>query len=95
MNVVLHERFSKTVTSTRESVASYCRAADDTNAIYFDPVLAERACKGLLIANNTHTTALLFGLTADRLSKGTSMLMLKFWAAFKLPRNAAEVILLG
>src|ERR1044071_5424880 len=95
MNMRPHDRFSREITLTPQSVAEYARAAGDTNPIHFDEAFAAATRYRRLIASGTQTTALLLGLTADQFSKGTSMVGLEYWVRFRRPVFADETIRLA
>ena len=87
-----HDRFSREITLTPESVAQYARAAGDDNPVHFDAEFAAGTRYQRLIASGTQTTALLLGLTATYFSKGTSMVGLEYWVRFRRPVFAGERI---
>src|SRR5262245_44105010 len=92
MKVRPHDRFSREVTLTPESVAEYARAAGDNNPVHFDAAFAASTRYRRIIASGTQTTALLLGLTAAHFSKNTSMVGLEYWVRFRRPVFADEVI---
>src|SRR5262245_63009657 len=92
MNVRPHDRFSREVTLTPESVAEYARAAGDNNPVHFDATFAATTRYRRLIASGTQTTALLLGLTATHFSKNASMVGLEYWVKFRRPVFADERI---
>ena len=92
MEVRPHDRFSREVRLTAESVAQYATAAGDCNPVHFDSEFAAKTRYGRLIASGTQTTALLLGLTAAHFSQGMSMVGLEYWVKFKRPVFADEMI---
>jgi 3-hydroxybutyryl-CoA dehydratase len=78
MNMRPHDRFSSSVTLTPDSVATYARAAGDSNPVHFDAAFAAQTRYGRMIASGTQTTALLLGLTAAHFSRDTSMVGLEY-----------------
>ena len=92
MNFRPHDRFSREVTLTPESVAEYARAAGDNNPVHFDTTFAASTRYRRIIASGTQTTALLLGLTAVHFSANTSMVGLEYWVRFRRPIFADEVI---
>jgi 3-hydroxybutyryl-CoA dehydratase len=54
-----HERFSRQVMLTQESVGAYAHAVGDTNPVHHDAELAAATRFGRPIASGTHTTAAL------------------------------------
>src|SRR6266581_8054112 len=92
MNIRPHDRFSTEVTLTPEAVATYARAAGDTNPVHFDAAFAANTRYRRLIASGTQTTALLLGLTASHFSRGASMVGLEYWVRFRRPVFADETI---
>ena len=83
MRAYAHERFSRRVTLTRESVGDYAHAVGDTNPVHHDAEFAAATRFGRPIASGTHTTALLLALTASHYSQRGAMLGLEFWVRFR------------
>jgi acyl dehydratase len=92
MNIKPHDRFSREVTLSPDSVAEYARSAGDNNPVHFDESFAASTRYRRLIASGTQTTALLLGLTAAHFSKGSSMVGLEYWVKFRRPVFADETI---
>ena len=86
-----HERFSRQVTLTQESVGAYAHAVGDNNPVHHDAELAA-ARFGRPIASGTHTTALLLALTASLYSERGAMLGLEFWVRFRKAIYADETV---
>jgi len=89
-----HERFSRQVTLTQESVGTYAHAVGDTNPVHHDAELAAATRFGRPIASGTHTTALLLALTASHYSQRGAMLGLEFWVRFRKAIYADEQVTL-
>lgn len=92
MRAFPHERFSREVSLSPDSVADYASAVGDTNPVHHDAAIAARSRFGRLIASGTHTTALLLGLTASHYSKRGAMLGLEFRVRFRKAIFADERI---
>ena len=94
MRAYPRERFSREVTLDPEMVGAYARAVGDDNPVHHDPAFASATRYGRVIASGTHTTALLFGLTASHFSRKGAMVGLEFWVRFRRPIYADETITL-
>jgi len=92
MNIRPRDRFSTEVTLTPEAVATYARAAGDTNPLHFDAAFAADTRYRRIIASGTQTMALLLGLTASHFSQSGSMVGLEYWVQFRRPVFADETI---
>jgi acyl dehydratase len=67
-------------------------AAGDDNPLHHDPAYAAASPYGTLIASGTHTSALLFGLTASYFSKITSVVGRRFTVQFKRAVRADAIV---
>ena len=92
MRAFAHERFSRELTLTPESVRAYAESVGDNNPIHHDPEFAAGTRFGRPIASGTHTTALLLGLTASHYSQHGAMLGLEFWVRLRKAIFADENI---
>jgi acyl dehydratase len=81
--VHIGDRFSREHRFTPQQVMEFSLAAGDDNPLHLDPVHAAASPYGVLIVSGTHTSALLFGLTASYFSKITSVVGRRFTVRFK------------
>ena len=82
-NVRVGVRFSREHQFTPQEVMSFSLAAGDDNPLHCDPAYAAASPYGTLIVSGTHSSALLFGLTASYFSKATSVVGRRFTVRFK------------
>lgn len=87
-------RFSRGHQFTPQEVISFSLAAGDDNPLHIDSAYAAASPYGGLIVSGTHSSALLFGLTASHFSKAGSVVGRRFAVQFKRAVRAdARVII--
>jgi acyl dehydratase len=82
-SVRVGDRFSREHQFTPQEVMSFSRAAGDDNPLHIDPAYAAASPYGALIVSGTHSSALLFGLTASHFSKVGSVVGRRFTVQYK------------
>lgn len=88
------DRFRREHQFTPQEVMSFSLTAGDDNPLHVDPAYAAASAYGALIVSGTHSSALLFGLTASHFSKATSVVGRRFTVQFKRAVRAdAKVII--
>jgi acyl dehydratase len=93
-SVQIGDRFSREHRFTPVQVMDFSLAAGDDNPLHLDAAYAAASPYGALIVSGTHTSALLFGLTASYFSKITSVVGRRFTVQFKraVPADATVTI---
>jgi acyl dehydratase len=89
------ERVARTVRYTREGIALFAAATDDTNPLHHDAQAAQRTRFGAIIASGEQTMSMMTGLLASHFSRSADgvareMLCLNLNFSFKLPVYADQ-----
>ncbi|WP_288255150.1 MaoC family dehydratase [uncultured Hydrogenophaga sp.] len=79
---VVGHQFAKNYQFTPDLVREFSRLAGDTNQLHHDELVASSSRFGQLIASGTHSSAILFGLTAEHYSQYGSVVGLHFDITF-------------
>jgi len=82
-SVQVGDKFNREHRFTPQQVMAFSMAAGDDNPLHLDPAYAAASPYRELIVSGTHTSALLFGLTASYFSKITSVVGRRFTVQFK------------
>jgi acyl dehydratase len=92
MRVRTDEKFSQTITLSRDRASAFARAAGDHNPLHHDAAFAAGTRYKRPLASGTQTTAHLLGLTATHFSGRGAMVGLDFSVRFCRPIYADETI---
>lgn len=84
------ERVTRTLRYTREGIALFAAATDDTNPLHHDAQAAQRTRFGAIIASGEQTMSMMTGLLASHFSRASDgiareMLCLNLNFSFRLP----------
>jgi acyl dehydratase len=86
------ERFAREVTFDADSIRSSATLAGDHNPLHHDPAYASRSRFGGLIASGAQYGALLMGLGATHLTRGTMALGVEFSFRFRKAVRAGQTL---
>jgi len=88
------DRFSREHRFTPAQAMEFSLAAGDDNPLHLNPAAAAASPYGELIVSGTHTSALLFGLTASYFSKITSVVGRRFTVQFRRAVRADATVII-
>ena len=82
VRVFVGERFSRTLSLSREQIAEFASLCGDMNPLHHDPGIAENSRFKGIIASGPHTLSLFSGMIATHFSRKGQMVGLEFTFGF-------------